>query len=53
MVDPGLDLVTIAQAFPAFAYQQVEALGVLISEDDVLRVVDAVLLPALRQPTPS
>jgi AcrR family transcriptional regulator len=53
LVDPGLDLLTIAQVFPAVAYQQVEAQGVLISEADVLRVVDAVLMPALRRPTSS
>lgn len=41
------DLETLAQVFPALAYQKVAALGLLVGEDDVLRVVDGVLLPAL------
>lgn len=45
-----LDLETIAQVFPAFAYQKVAARGLLVDEDDVVRVVDSVLLPALRAP---
>jgi len=44
-----VDLATLAQVFPAIAYQQVAAQGRLVSEHDVLRVVDAVLLPALGQ----
>jgi AcrR family transcriptional regulator len=44
---PGADLATLAQVFPAIAYQQVAAQGRLVSEDDVLRVVDSVLMPAL------
>jgi AcrR family transcriptional regulator len=43
----GLDLGTLAQVFPAMAYHQVATQGRLISEDDVRRAVDAVLLPAL------
>ncbi len=46
-VRPGTDLATLAQVFPAIAYQQVAAQGRLVTEDDVLRVVDGVLLPAL------
>jgi AcrR family transcriptional regulator len=42
-----LDVQTLAQVFPAIAYQQVAAQGRLIGEDDVVRVVDGVLLPAL------
>ena len=45
----GLDLEILAQVFPAFAYQKVAARGLLVGEDDVLRVVDDVLLPALRR----
>jgi len=33
--------------FPAIAYQQVAAQGRIVSEADVHRVIDAVLLPAL------
>lgn len=47
LVRRDLDLVTIAQVFPAIAYQQVAAQGRLVTEDDVRRVVDGVLLPAL------
>ena len=42
-----LDLETLAQVFPAIAYQKVAAQGLLVGEDDVVRVVDNVLLPAL------
>jgi AcrR family transcriptional regulator len=52
----GMDVATLAQVFPAIAYQQVAAQGRLVGEDDVLRVVDGVLLPALgqlrKQPAP-
>ena len=47
LVRPDLDVQTLAQVFPAVAYQQVAALGRLVTEADVTRVVDAVLLPAL------
>jgi len=50
LVRADLDLETIAQVFPALAYQKVAARGLLVSEDDVLRVVDGVLLPALHSP---
>ena len=43
----GCDVPTLAQVFPAIAYQQVAAQGRLITEHDVVRVVDGVLLPAL------
>lgn len=46
-VPQGLDIETLAQVFPAIAYEAVAAQGRLVREDDVLRVVDAVLLPAL------
>lgn len=44
---PDLDLETLALVLPAIAYQQVAAQGRLVTEHDVQRVVDAVLLPAL------
>lgn len=47
LVRPDLDLDIVAQVFPAIAYQQVAARGLLIGEDDVVRVIDNVLLPAL------
>lgn len=47
LIRAGLELDTLAQVFPAMAYQQVAAQGRLVTEDDILRVVDAVLLPAL------
>lgn len=53
LVPPDLDVQTLAQVFPAVAYQQVAAQGRLVTEADVLRVVDAVLLPALRLPPTS
>lgn len=46
-VRADIDVETLAQVFPAMAYQQVAAQGRLIGEDDVRRVVDRVLLPAL------
>ena len=42
-----IDVETLAEVFPAIAYQRVAARGLLLVEDDVVRVVDAVLLPAL------
>lgn len=46
-VSASVDVPTLAQVFPAIAYQQVAAQGRLITEQDVVRVVDGVLLPAL------
>lgn len=46
-VPVGVDVETLAEVFPAFAYQRVAALGLLLVEADVVRVVDGVLLPAL------
>ncbi len=46
-VSAVVDVPTLAQVFPAIAYQQVAAHGRLITEQDVVRVVDGVLLPAL------
>ena len=42
------DIATLAEVFPAVAYQRVAARGLLLVEEDVVRVVDGVLLPALR-----
>lgn len=47
-VRPDANLETLAQVFPAIAYHLVAAQGRLVTEDDVQRVVDGVLLPALR-----
>ncbi|MEX5717349.1 TetR/AcrR family transcriptional regulator [Geodermatophilus maliterrae] len=47
LVREDVDVEILAQVFPAFAYQKVAAPGLLVGEDDVLRVVDGVLLPAL------
>lgn len=41
------DVQTLAEVFPAIAYQRVAARGLLLVEEDVVRVVDGVLLPAL------
>jgi AcrR family transcriptional regulator len=47
-VPRDVDVETLAEIFPAVAYQRVAARGLLVVEGDVLRVVDNVLLPALR-----
>lgn len=47
LLDPDADLDTLAEVFPAIAYHVVAAQGRLITDDDVQRVVDGVLLPAL------
>lgn len=47
LIRRDLDLATIAHVLPAVAYEQVATEGRLFTEDDVVRVVDAVLLPAL------
>ena len=52
LLRPDLDVETLAQVFPAIAYQQVAAQGRLIDDHDVHRVIDHVLLPALRHPEP-
>ena len=46
-VPASTDVETLAEVFPAIAYQRVAARGLLLVEEDVVRVVDAVLLPAL------
>jgi hypothetical protein len=47
LIRTDLDVDVLAQVFPAIAYQKVAAQGLLIGEDDVVRVVDGVLLPVL------
>ena len=49
LVPATIDIETLAEIFPAIAYHRVAALGRLVVEDDVLRVVDGVLMPALGQ----
>ena len=47
LIREDLDLETLAEVFPALAYQKVAARDLLVGEDDVRRAVDGVLLPAL------
>ena len=47
LIRPDLDLDMLARVFPAVAYQQLAAQARSITEDDVRRIVDAVLIPAL------
>lgn len=47
LIPDDLDLKTLAQVFPALAYEKVAAQGLQVAEDDVVRAVDGVLLPAL------
>ena len=50
-VSVDLDTATIAGVFPAVAYQRVAAQGQLVTEHDIVRVVDTVLLPSLHAAT--
>jgi AcrR family transcriptional regulator len=52
-VPESTDVETLAEVFPAIAYQRVAARGLLLAEHDVVRVVDGVLLPALRASRPA
>jgi AcrR family transcriptional regulator len=47
LVDTAVDQEILAEVFPALAYEKVAARGLLVTEHDVVRVVDQVLLPAL------
>lgn len=47
LVRDDVDLQTLAQVFPALAYEKVAARGLPVAEDDVIHAVDGVLLPAL------
>lgn len=53
LIRQNLDLDILARVFPAVAYQQLAAQGRAVSEDDVRRVVDAVLMPALGTTSPT
>ena len=53
IVPREVDVDTLAEVFPAVAYRRVSAQGVLLVDDDVVRVVDGVLLPALGVPRPA
>lgn len=52
LVRADIDVTTLAGVFPAIAYQQVATQDRQVTEDDVVRVVDAVLLPAIQQQRP-
>lgn len=52
-VPESADVETLAEVFPAIAYQRVAARGLLLVEEDVVRVVDGVLLPALGAARPA
>jgi AcrR family transcriptional regulator len=47
-----VDIAILAEIFPAVAYHRTAALGLLVAEEDVVRVVDGVLLPALSNTIP-
>jgi AcrR family transcriptional regulator len=47
-VPPSVDVEALAEVLPAIAYQRIAARGLLLVENDVIRVIDNVLLPALR-----
>jgi AcrR family transcriptional regulator len=47
LVPASADVEILAEVFPAIAYQRVAARGMPLADDDVVRVVDGVLLPAL------
>lgn len=49
LIPQTVDIDTLAEIFPSVAYHRTAALGLLVVEADVLRVVDNVLLPALTQ----
>jgi AcrR family transcriptional regulator len=49
-VSADVDVATIAEVFPAVVYQRSAALGLAVTDADVARFVDAVLLPSLLQP---
>lgn len=48
-ISRDVDIALLAEIFPAVAYHRTAALDLLVVEEDVVRVVDNVLLPALRQ----
>ena len=44
---PDADVTSLAEVFPAIAYQRVAAQGLRLVDGDVVRIIDGVLLPAL------
>ena len=50
VVADHVDVETLAEVFPAIAYQRLAARGLLLVEHDVTRVIDGALLPALLAP---
>ena len=48
LVPQTIDIDTLSEIFPAIAYHRTAALGLVVLEADVLRVVNSVLLPALK-----
>ena len=48
LVKKGIDIDIISEVFPAIAFHSAAALGLPIDERLVLRVIDGILLPALR-----
>jgi AcrR family transcriptional regulator len=53
LTSPGADVTSLAEVFPAIAYQRVAAQGLLLVDDDVVRIIDGVLLPALTAAGPA
>jgi hypothetical protein len=53
LIAEGVDAEILADVFPAIAYERVAARGLLLVEEDVRRVVDHVLLPALSAVRPA
>lgn len=47
-VAPDVDVPILAQVLPAIAYERLATRGELLTDDEVVRVVDGVLLPAVR-----
>ena len=48
LIAEGIDIDIISEVFPSIAFHYVAALGFLIDERLVIRVIDSILLPALR-----
>lgn len=48
LIAENIDIATIGEIFPAIAFHYAAALGLRIDEELILRVIDGVLLPALR-----
>ena len=48
LIGAEVDIATISEIFPAVAFHSLAALGKRVDEDLIRRVIDSVLLPALR-----